>query len=179
MDQQQQQQQQQQRVFSLHNVAQQAQTSNVDASMQHQLHKLRAIVESRGDERSLVEAIHSMAEAQKTFQGYQFKTNDILNTLATRSTRAPPAPLRDPFRGDSEGPTHIEYMSQIKTAFHRYPDAFRNDRDKVNYAFASLKGPAAEFFAFIVASQVPDAEGCLATFDSFAVKDRQADLIIV
>ncbi|KAG0027962.1 Retrotransposon-derived protein peg10, partial [Gryganskiella cystojenkinii] len=112
--------------------------------------------------------IRSMAETQKTFQDYQLKTNEIINNLANRNTRSPPAPLQDPFRGDSEGPTHIEYLSQIKTAFERYPDAFRNEKSKVNYAFASLKGPAAEFFAPIVAGQIPDTEGYLATFDSFA-----------
>jgi len=175
--------QQQQSFFSLHNLAEQAQNPNVDPrevivhmmpyleamdGMQQQVNELRATAQNRGDDHTLAEAIHAFTETQQTFQEYHIKTQEILNNLANRGTRSPPAPLRDPFRGDADGPTHIEYLSQVKTAFHRYPDAFKNDQDKVSYAFASLKGPAAEFFAPIVAGQIPDSEGYLTSFDSFA-----------
>lgn len=174
--------QQQQPIYSLRTLAEQAQVPGVDPreiiahlmphleameAVQQQVLELRAHAQSRSNETPLNESLRAMVDAQQSFQKYQAQANEILTALSTRSTRTPPAPLSNPFRGNSEGPTYVEYMSQIMTAYARYPDAFRNDKDKVNYAFASLKGPAAEFFAPIIAGEIPDTDGYLDSFASF------------
>jgi hypothetical protein len=172
----------QQPVYTLQSIREQAANPSVDPrdilsalmphlegmeSLQQQLQEAQVQnAQATANGQPLQETVHTLAQVQQSFGHYQQQSNEILATLAHRRLNAPP-PLSPKFKGEAEGVTYVEFLSQLENAFTRYPETLNTDKAKISYAFASMTGPPAQFFAPIVAGQVPDSAGYLESYASF------------
>jgi hypothetical protein len=137
------------------------------ADAQAQTHaQAQAQSQSQAHNQPIHEAVQAMASMQQTYSHYHQQSQEILNTLSRRHHNTP-APLSAKFKGEAEGVTFVEFLSQLKNAFNRYPEALRTDQAKISYAFASMEGPPAQYFAPMISGQAPDTEGYLLSYAAF------------
>lgn len=173
---------QQQPLYSLHTLRQEAANPHANPqqvleallpyldgmeTLQQQLADAQAMnaqASARGQ--PLQETINVLTQLQQSSTHYMQQTSEILATLSRRG-RHTPAPLPSKFKGAVDGVTYVEFMSQLENAFNRYPEALDTDKAKISYAFASMEGPPAQYFAPFVAGQVPDSEGYLTSYATF------------
>lgn len=189
-----------QELYTLRALAEQALNPNADVqqimqhlhanmeamnAMQQQLGSLQAAVHDQvlnqdpsapnlAPITSLTAAIQAMAsqqhEQQQLQQRYQHDLQQVLNSLASRSStpsRATiPAPLSPKFKGTGEF-TFAEFTSKLVTMHSRYPESLKSDVDKINYALQSLEGVPALYFAPYVNGQVNDDENLLTSYPTF------------
>jgi hypothetical protein len=83
----------------------------------------------------------------------------------SRSTNGP-APLSPKFKGEDDFPLD-EFEAKLNAAFDRFKNAIISDRDKVNYAYSSMEGPPAQFFAPVFNGRAPDEDGVLDSYSQF------------
>ena len=174
----------QQGIYTLHHLAEQAENPDVNPQvvlqhLQATMHHVEALQQqmaamaeatSNTSPASVVqETLQALAENQVRQQEYQLQTQEILAQLAQRGSNVPvPNALTTRFKGDPNGMSLNQFMSQLNTVFSRHPRSFRTDADKINLALQSMEGTPAEFFAPYVIGLAQDTEGYLSDWELFA-----------
>jgi hypothetical protein len=173
----------QQGIYTLHHVAEQAENPDVDPQvvlqhlqstmhnvevMQQQIAAMAEATSNTTPSSSLQETLQALAENQIRQQEYQLQVQDILAQLAQRGPNVPiPNALTTKFKGDPNGMSLNQFMSQLNTVFSRHPKSFKTDIDKINLALQSLDGTPAEFFAPYVIGSAQDTAGYLSSWSTF------------
>ena len=176
-------QQDQQGLYTLHNIAEQADNPDIDPrivvehlqatmatvdALQQQMAAMSEAAKNSSSPNSISEALQVLAEGRAQQEEYHRQFGEILATLSLRSPNIPvPNALTTKFKGDPNGMSLFQFMSQLSTVFKRHPRSFGNDVDKINLALQSLDGTPAEFFAPYVIGRAEDVEGFLSNWSSF------------
>lgn len=172
----------QQGIYTMHNIAEQAENPDIDARvvLQH-LQSTMANVDAlqqqmaavneaarNAPSASFTEALQVIAESRADQQEYHRQFNEIIATLAQRTPNIPvPNALTTKFKGDPNGMSLFQFMSQLSTVFKRHPRSFVTDVDKINLALQSMDGTPAEYFAPYVIGRAEDTQGFLSNWLSF------------
>jgi len=176
-------QQDQHGLYTMHNLAEQAENSEIDARvvlqnlhstmtavdmLQQQVASMVEMTKNSASPASITEALRTLAENGAQQDKYQRQVGDILATLAQRNPNVPvPNALTTKFKGDPNGMSLFQFMSQLSTVFKRHIRSFNTDVDKINLALQSMDGTPAEFFAPYVIGHAEDTEGFLSHWPSF------------
>jgi hypothetical protein len=160
--------------------------SNMDAVnvMQQQMNSLQAQVQEQAHQASQSQApartedvsntLHALAAHSLEQQQHQLALTESVARLIDRleQQRHPsrslngPAPLSPKFKGEEDFPLE-EFEAKLHAAFDRFKNSIISDSDKVNYAFSSMEGPPAQFFAPVFNGRAPDDDGILESYPQF------------
>jgi hypothetical protein len=172
----------QQGMYTLHNIAEQAENPDIDvrvvlqhlqstmANVDALQQQMAAVNEAarNAPSASFTEALQVLAESRADQQEYHRQFSEIIATLAQRTPNIPvPNALTTKFKGEPNGMSLFQFMSQLSTVFKRHPRSFVTDVDKINLALQSMDGTPAEYFAPYVIGRAEDTQGFLSSWLSF------------